>query len=258
MIKWEGFTFIIFLLTLTAILIYIYYQDYKKTKTLQAFFASLTHELKTPLASIQLQGQVLRESLAEAQLPTRLHDKIKKYTSRLINDGIRLEDQLDNHLQLSRVERKAPLNLTRTNLADFIKREQKRYISDMDLQVNILDNSSSNVYADDFALQTIFRNLFENTLAHITGPQKVVTITIADSKDKVQLTYQDNGAEFSGQVTKLGTLFYKHNSPKGSGIGLYLIKKLMSKMKGKLIISQNDSNQLTINLLFRAGETHAC
>ena len=56
MIKLEGLTFFIFLSILTVTLLYIYIQDHKKTISLQAFFSSLTHELKTPLASIKLQG----------------------------------------------------------------------------------------------------------------------------------------------------------------------------------------------------------
>lgn len=256
MIKWEGMTFIGFLLTLTVTLIYIYYQDHKKTKSLQAFFSSLTHELKTPLASIKLQTQVLLDALLEAKLEEKTQAKIDKYTKRLIDDSVRLEDQLDNHLQLSRVERSAPLNLTQIELLEFIQQEEKRYEQEIQVHIKQSEQAQTVIMADSFALQTILRNLFENTIKHGNPDNKQATIDIVSFKDKVQFSYHDNGGPFSGELDKLGELFYKHDSPKGSGIGLYLIKKLMYKMKGKCLFNLNNKGQLILTLSFQGGNSH--
>jgi signal transduction histidine kinase len=65
MVKWEGGTFFTLLILLSMSLLFLYFKDQKKTKGLQAFFASMTHELKTPLASIKLQAEVISEDLEE-------------------------------------------------------------------------------------------------------------------------------------------------------------------------------------------------
>jgi signal transduction histidine kinase len=246
MIKWEGVTFFILLSGLAITLLYIYLQDFKKTKSMQAFFASLTHELKTPLASIKLQSQVLTDNIEEMDLTNEQREKLTKYTKRLIDDGLRLEDQLDNHLQLSRVERGAPLNLRAINLNNFIKNEKKRYKDQIAINYDGIPDTLI-VMADDFALQTILRNLIENSIKHGNLSSPEATISLISGKQNT-IRYTDNGNGFNGDLTQLGNLFYKHNSPQGSGIGIHLVRKLMFQMNGLLTITK--SEQLQFELQF--------
>lgn len=232
MVKWEGATFLVLLFVLVLTLAYIYWRDLKKTKALQAFFAALTHELKTPLASMKLQSEVLAEQLEDLKITDEQKKTLQTYTHRLTNDSITLEDQLDNHLQLSRIERNSPLNLTRINLDEFLVKQIDRY---KNLPKVKLENMDHFVLADDFALQTIFRNLFENTLQHNKNPEGI-TIVAIEGEHSICLTFEDTNSKFSGDTSQLGKLFYKFNSPKGSGIGLYLTKELLHKMGGKFSI----------------------
>lgn len=247
MVKWEGFTFIFLLLVLTSALVYIYLLDHKKTKALQAFFASLTHELKTPLASMRLQSEILNDTIENASLSDQSRKEITTYTNRLISDSIKLEDQLDNHLQLSRVERGSALNLRVLDLHEFTQREiERNYLLKPFIKIESISETS--VMADDYALQTIIRNLMENTLLHNKNVEKV-HITIKSIGSSLVFTYDDQGPQFAGEANKLGKLFYKHDSPQGSGIGLYLIKKLMRQMGGDFQIKS--SPNLTFHLHFR-------
>lgn len=248
MIKWEGVSFILLLLALTLTLVYVYIQDHKKSSAIHAFFASLTHELKTPLASIKLQSEVLAEHLQELN-PINDQEKFLKYTTRIKNDALRLEYQLDNHLQLSRVERDAPLNLTDINFDRFIDGLTQRYGSLIEIKKQITPNTA--VKADDFALQVIIQNFIENAINHCAAGVPQLKIT-QDSRNKSSFSFTSNGASFDGELSKLGLLFYKHNSPKGSGIGLYLIKNLMRQMNGSLIITNNEF--LTFKITFANSE----
>lgn len=253
MVQWEGVTFFGLLFLLTILFLYIYLQDFKKTKALQAFYASLTHELKTPLASMKLQAQVLNDLILEIKDGSR--DKLLKYTSRLIEDNLRLEDQLDNHLQLSRLERDAPLNLREIDLADFIRNELKRYRERIEYELTE-EQPGIKIHADDFALQTILRNLIENSLTHVKKAPICAQIKLTfDSQKNPVFTYQDNGSPFRGNYESLGKLFYKYESPKGSGIGIYLMHQLAYKMQAQLKIlpSPNLCFQFTFTTP-RAGE----
>lgn len=243
MIIWEGGSFIILLLLLSLSLFLLFLKDQRKTKSLQAFFASLTHELKTPLASIRLQGEVIKEIL-EAKNDTTLN----KLSSRLIEDTAKLEMQMDKILQLSRIERGGELNLTSLKIIPYIKNLAKVWAPGLELIIEA-DDVETAVVADEFALDLILKNLFENTRVH-TKSKKII-IKIMKRNEDVLMTYQDEG-EFNGNVRKLGTLFYKHNSGKGSGIGLYLTNKLITKMMGKFeIIGQK---QLIFALTFKKSE----
>jgi signal transduction histidine kinase len=68
----------------------------------------------------------------------------------------------------------------------------------------------------------------------------------------VELIYDDFGKKFLGSTSRLGELFYKFDSTKGSGIGLYLIKNLMRKMNGNFEIV--NSERLKLKLSFESAE----
>ena len=243
MIVWEGGSFLILLLLLSISLLILYLKDQRKTKSLQAFFASLTHELKTPLASIRLQGEVINELLA-AKNDTSLN----KLSSRLLEDTGKLESQMDKILQLSRLERGGELNLTSLKIIPYIKNLARKMAPDLSLDLEANDPAVS-IIADEFALEIIIKNLLENTRIHTKS--KTVKIKITQDEHKVFLTYQDQG-EFKGDLKKLGTLFYKFNSTKGSGIGLYLTNKLLAKMHGEFKIAAE--NHLIFSLTFKKNE----
>lgn len=225
MLKWEGITFFVLLLGFIISLLYVFFQDKKKSHSIQAFLASMTHELKTPLASIKLQSDFIHEIIDENNNDI---GQIKKLITRLNEDVQKLENQLDRTLQLARIEKGGHLNLTTINLKSFLHKITKNEtLISFDLKVD----ESIDFLADEFSLNLIFKNLIENTKTHLKSP-KIVSIEAKKNNNKVLLSYDDHGEEFDGDIKKLATLFYKHNSPKGTGIGLYLIKKLMRAMKG--------------------------
>lgn len=237
MLKWEATTFIILILFLTISFLIIFFKDHRKTKALHNFFASLTHELKTPLASIRLQSEVITdvaEGLESQQLV--------KLTTRLIEDTASLEIEMDKILQLSRLERGGKLNLKEVDLESIVRRVSNNYKSSFDIGIDAAENST--ILADEFAIEIILKNLFENTKNHTTS--KKVNITLIENENgTVSMQYEDFGI-FEGDRSKLGTIFYKYNSKKGSGIGLYLIKKFVSLMNGEIQFKGTKSLETTL------------
>ncbi len=250
MVQWEGFTFFTLVLILGIAVLYFFVQDHKKTKSLHAFFASLTHELKTPLASIKLQADVLNEFAQEMKIEEKDKERIIKYTTRLTQDSSRLEGELENHLQLSRLERKGKFSLTPIDLTRFLKQQTIQY-TDIELIITELD--SCIVLADEFALKTIIRNLIQNSYRHNKDLARI-KISIVQEETSIKVIYTDFGQKFSGEINQLGKLFYKHDSPKGSGIGLYLIKSLSQGMGADFSIRNED--HLNFEIRLKRGLSH--
>lgn len=247
MMKWEGSFFFIFLVLLGASLFYMYFRDMKKSQAMQAFFASLSHELKTPLASMRLQAEVIKDHVESKDL------ELVKLTKRLIEDTYKLEGELEKSLQLSRVSQDAPLTLVPIGLERYLKKQEQKLAQGHKLHLDI-EEGAEEVLADELALNVIFRNLFENTFRHHKEVSKI-EIKARRLGDEVELSYDDFGKKFTGDVEKLGRLFYKFNSAKGSGIGLYLIKSLMEKMQGDLKILNHD--RLIFQLSFKTPKGEA-
>ena len=247
MMKWEGSFFFIFFVLLGGSLFIMYFRDMRKSRGMQAFFSSLSHELKTPLASMRLQAEVIKDLIEDE---SHSHDQLANLTKRLIEDTHKLESELEKSLQLSRIEQDAPLTLVPVSLERFLKRQEQRLQGTVQVHLAI-ESKAKEVLADELALNMIFRNLFENTLRHNKETDKI-SIRATREGSEVHITYDDFGKKFQGNITLLGSLFYKFDSSKGSGIGLYLIKNLMKKMSGSFEISNEE--RLTFHLTFRASE----
>lgn len=229
LVKWEGSAFIVVLTLLSLSLLFLYFKDKKKTQALQDFFASLSHELKTPLASIRLQSEVMNDIVETKYQDTSLHE----LGMRLMEDTSNLETQMDKILQLSRLERGGHFNLSEVQLKGLLGKMKRAWARDLPLTLSNLDESCS-ALADEFALELIFKNLFENTRNH-NPDAKDVTIHIEERKDDIIISYSDQSV-FHGDPKRLGELFYKYNSSRGSGIGIYLIKRSLERMGGELDI----------------------
>src|SRR5215470_1667855 len=89
MLVWEGGTLLVLLTGLSVALVWLYLRDQRRTRASQAFFASVTHELRTPLSSIRLQA----ESLADAG------GSASPLIHRLLEDTSRLEGQVERTLE---------------------------------------------------------------------------------------------------------------------------------------------------------------
>lgn len=228
----------------------MYFRDMKKSKAMQAFFSSLSHELKTPLASMRLQAEVIKDMIDDE---THDHAQLSNLTKRLIEDTHKLESELEKSLQLSRIEQDAPLTLVPVSVERFIKRQEQKLQSPLKVDLK-MDMDAREVMADELALNLIFRNLFENTLRH-NKEAKMVSIACHKRGPCVEITYDDHGKKFTGDMNLLGSLFYKFESSKGSGIGLYLIKNLMRKMQGQLEILNEDRLKFRLTFLAPTGET---
>ena len=247
MMKWEGSFFFIFLVFLGTSLFLMYFRDMKKTKAMQAFFASLSHELKTPLASMRLQVEVIKDLIEDE---SHDHANLANLATRLVEDTTKLEGELEKSLQLSRIEQDGSLTLVPISLERYLKRHAQKQGGSLTVELKISENAKE-VLADELALNVIFRNLFENTHRHNPESKKVI-ISSTWTGTQVELVYDDSGKKFQGSASRLGELFYKFDSTKGSGIGLYLIKNLMRKMDGDFEIM--NSERLMLKLKFKSAE----
>jgi len=230
---WEGGAFFIILILLSLLLVYLYSKDLKKQKSLQTFFATMTHELKTPLASIHLQSEVLSEEAEKTK-----NDRIITLSKRLLEESWQLENHIDKILQLARVERGAPIHLIDVETKSFLEMLKHNLPEELEINIQELENESF-FQGDMFALNIIFRNLFENTLKH--GQSQSCNINISEDNDYIHFTYNDQNM-FTGNLSKVGTLFYKNNSPNGTGIGVYLCKSLIQAMNGQFKTTLVDNN----------------
>jgi signal transduction histidine kinase len=194
---------------------------------------------------MRLQAEVIKDLIEDE---SHSHDQLSDLTKRLIEDTHKLESELEKSLQLSRIEQDAEMTLVPISLERFLRRQEKKLLTSIRVELDISEDAQE-VLADELSLNMIFRNMFENTLRH-NKETKRVAIRARRSGNYVEITYDDFGKKFQGNISLLGQLFYKYHSSKGSGIGLYLIKNLMRKMQGSFQILNTD--RLQFKLCFKS------
>ncbi|OFZ18661.1 MAG: hypothetical protein A2X94_14215 [Bdellovibrionales bacterium GWB1_55_8] len=245
MLFWESGTFFFLLLFSTILLFWLYWRDYTRSRSLHAFFASVTHELRTPLTSIRLQAESIAENTMEDCGQRTL-------ISRLIEDTMRLESQVERALELARIEGGGPLFLQSLQVRPWIS-QSLRYWGEafsgrieFDLQVEDIF-----VEADPTAIQVILKNVLENAMKHSGQDTVRMTIRSRTEKNATCLIFEDNGRGFKGDVKHLGQLFERGVSSKGTGVGLYLVRALMERMCGSAQFAHRDGFEVTLR--FKGG-----
>ncbi|MDH3977795.1 MAG: HAMP domain-containing histidine kinase [Gammaproteobacteria bacterium] len=231
-IFWEAGSIIALVSIVSGVLIWMYFRDSRRSRSVQTFFAGVTHELRTPMAGIRLQAESISEKIAD-------DDPIRKLANRLLEDASQLEGHVEQTLELARVEGGEPPQLQDINLAECFEqfRRQWYYTHGEDRpQVNC-ELGDLVCLADPAAMQTIFRNLFDNSLRHSGKEDVCVSLTARRQGGRVQLVYRDNGEGFSQDAESLGKVFHKGPTSTGSGVGLYLVSALMRKMGGAVEFS---------------------
>jgi signal transduction histidine kinase len=248
MVYWEGGSFFALLLASTLAVFFLYWRDQRRTKGLQAFFASVTHELRTPLTSIRLQAESISETLASGAPETKL-------VQRLLQDSQRLESQVERTLELARVEGGGKVYIQPLRLKPLIERSLSNWQEAQPdrLVVNWKSEpSSENTVAlgDAGAMSLILKNLLENSIRHSNRTTVSIWLEIESSPHQVVLKYHDDG-KLEGELKTLGLIFSKGPSSQGAGVGLYLVSELMKKMGGEAEFKVTESGALQINLKFR-------
>lgn len=243
----ESSVFFALVLVSTAFIFWIYWRDMYRAKSIQAFFASVTHELRTPLTSIRLQAESIAESFSESSPERAL-------ISRLMEDTVRLESQVERTLELARVEGGGPVYIQELQLRPWLDRVLPAMTGSYENKIDIhseVDDLA--IVADPAALRVIFKNLIENSVKHARGEQ--VQIGIQARSDQaasgfVECTFSDDGDASRVDLSKLGKLFYRGPTSQGTGVGLYLVETLMEKMGGKVSFSLNEKKGFVVHLKF--------
>ncbi len=207
----------------------------------QDFVSAVSHELKTPLTSIRMYGEILREGWAdEAQK--------KSYYDFIFSESERLSRLINNVLQLARLsrrEQKANFETISVGalLADLMTRiesqlEQAGFVASV-----ICDDAtrSAVLKVDSDWFTQIMINLVDNAIKFsANAEQKQVDINCQLQQGRIVFAVRDYGPGIDkDQIRKIFKLFYRSENELtretvGTGIGLSLVSQLVSAMQGEV------------------------
>ena len=237
MLRMEGFVLVLSIIGGGLTLVYLVFRDLKRSERLREFILTLTHEVKTPLASLRLQADSLEDDPTDAERA--------KIVRRILTDSRRLELQFENAVYLANIDHQR-LFIEGVTLRESVESVLPDYNG---LEVHL--ETDCELKADSLALKTIFSNLFRNAIKH--GKATQVTISSQPkSDDAVTIRIRDDGSGMQGSLHDLGKQQRRRYHGSGSGIGLYLCDRLAEKMGGALRFpthqKQDSSHGFTVEL----------
>lgn len=219
------------------ILIFTYYSKIIQLYRMQQnYINGFTHELKTPIASLQL----FLNTFQKHELDRK--DQLK-YIDFMLKDTQRLANNVDEILNLSKLEEKR-YNFSPSYID--IKKEIQSYIDNNEHQFEnmVINFEGEGIYetsVDTQLLKLVVMNLIVNSYHHNSKDNKTLTISIEKRSKYFRITFKDNGDGIDDKnFKKVFKKFYQgDNSAKGSGLGLYLVQTVMKALGGSAFIKES-------------------
>lgn len=228
-----------------------FYKELALANQQRNFLLSITHELKSPLASIKLTLQTIFS-----------RDLNKEQTMKLVNNSLfdvdRLEGLVDNILFAARIENdnygfsREPINLSQ------LVEDLAEKFSLGAVQVQSQAESSIWWEGDRTGISSVLVNLIENGIKYSQGAPKIELNLIRNS-EYLKIMVKDWGIGIpDSEKVKIFEKFYRignedTRSTKGTGLGLYIVKRVIELHDGKIEVSDNQPHGTCFTIILPAN-----
>ena len=218
------------------------------------FVANVSHELKTPLASIRAYAETLKMGAINDQ------DKNLNFVTQIEQQADLLNEQIQELLQLARVESgQQHWEIQPVSIQEICQSLVEQFASEadsrkIDLKL-VSDDSIQRVKADHNGVRTIVGNLISNAL-HYTPELGNVEVRVSGLEDNIQIEVVDDGIGIpEDHHDRIFERFYRVDSSRsrdlgGTGLGLSIVKHLCNAFQGtvRLESKPGEGSRFVVNL----------
>ena len=228
---------LMFVILAGVYVIFVYWNKQARLNQLQSnFISSVSHELKSPLASIQLYLETLKYQKVSSE-------EAKDFVETMLSDTERLSDLIDNILESSKSDPKSmQLQFAPVNIISFIQAiiaQHQKLFEDKECEIKLNFNEQMKVIIDGRAMRMVFNNLIANALRY-SPASTVLVIEVRRDKKFCIIDFIDQGFGFDRkELKKVFKKFYRVQNQEtqnieGAGLGLYISRLIIKNHKGKI------------------------
>ena len=217
------------------------------------FINNMTHELKTPLATISLAVDALKTAKVQSD-PTSV-----AYFSNIIKEeNVRMNKHVETILETGQLENKdLELNRQPVNVHDLIQAVVDSYklqLEEKPSNIHMqLDATKPEITADEEHLLHVLSNLMDNAIKYSKEAIDILVST-ANVNNKIIITVEDNGIGMTNETKKhIFEKFYRAHSGnihnvKGFGLGMSYVKRIVALHKGQIRVQSELDHGTTIEI----------
>lgn len=218
------------------------------------FINNMTHEFKTPISTIAVSTEVLKDTTIVQQ-----PDRLLQYATIIENENKRLKQHVERVLQMAKLDKEdVGLKKETVNLHEIIH----EVVQSIDLALREkqgsihlrLNASSANLQADRHHLTNVIFNLLDNAIKYCTN-QPSITIQTELNGSNISLTVQDNGIGISDEnKRRIFQKFYRVptgnvHDVKGFGLGLHYVKQIVEAHRGRITVASEPGKGCAFTIL---------
>ena len=246
---------IFFVITFTVAFVALYslYRQKKTQDVTNDFINNVTHEFKTPIATISLACEVLSD-------PTMLDDKdIRASYVEIINDeNNRLKDMVTTVLETAQLRKgQIKMNVELLDMHELIQKVTDSFallVSSSNGVLSIALNADNHqIFGDRTHLTNTITNLIENAIKYSTGNPEILVNTLSDEKNFIVSVSAKGIGIPQTALGKIFDNFYRvphgniHNV-KGYGLGLGYVKKIVQLHRGRIEVQSTEGKGSTFTI----------
>jgi two-component system, OmpR family, phosphate regulon sensor histidine kinase PhoR len=225
------------------------------------FINNMTHELKTPIATISIASEMLKDNSISA-----LEDNRAKYAGIIFDENKRLYNHVEQVLQIARLEKgELQLNLEDSDIHTVIQTAVGRFnliLEDLDGKIELNLNASPSILKiDEMHFTGLINNLIDNAIKY-NDKKPLIKINTFNYTSGIQIEVIDNGVGLSREDQhKIFEKFYRvskgnvHDT-KGFGLGLSYVQTIVEKHHGKVRVESKlkEGSKFIIQLPFNTHQ----
>ena len=206
------------------------------------FVANVSHELKTPLASIQAYAETLIDGAIEDQKNNRT------FLGRIVEQSERLNMLIQDLLSIARVESNPQANeylvINVVEVLDSCLKHHQPRAGKKEITLEVQTPTDVMVYAETEGVRQILDNLIDNAIKY-TPEQGRVQIDITIQNEQVLVKVQDSGIGIpEAHLQRIFERFYRVDKARsrelgGTGLGLSIVKHLVNAFGGTVDVTSN-------------------
>lgn len=216
------------------------------------FINNMTHEFKTPISTIAISAQVLRDP-SIVQTPGRLLN----YATIIEKENQRLKQQVERVLQMAQLDKEdIALKEDLIDMHEVIRAVANTRGLDLDGEIQLnLKADRVVVKGDELHLSNVLYNLLDNAVKYCTERPCVTISTLNTDNKQVEIIVSDNGIGIAkAEQPKIFEKFYRvptgniHNV-KGFGLGLSYVKEIVASHKGRILVESEPGKGSTFRII---------
>ncbi len=244
-----------------AYTIFIIFRQKKVSSMKTDFINNMTHEFKTPIATISLATDSITNSSVISN-----EDKIRRFAGIIKQENKRMLNQVEKVLQMARIDkREFDLKVTNININDIVMQAAENSRLKVTKRegnlVTSLEATSPDIEGDLTHISNIVHNLLDNAEKY-SNEKPEIKISTRNHNNGVIIEIKDNGIGMSKDSLKhIFDKFYRvhtgnRHDVKGFGLGLSYVKALVTAHKGSINVNSelNKGSTFTVFLPFHLNE----